>query len=214
MEEEEKVKNQPGEESEQTRTKVGFPQVPEKKSGFNFKIFIILLIILLAIGAGAWYLFGRSNQEIATDNVTPTSEETQMTEEIATPTEEVVDRASVKIQILNGTGISGAAGDLEDNLKKLGYSDFKTGNADNFDHEATEILFGSTVPETVKKEVKGELANVYENVSEGSKSPGDYDITITVGYTKGYKPTPTSKAKATATPTIEPSGTGTPTPTP
>jgi hypothetical protein len=210
MEEEEKEINQSEESVEQARTRVGFPQAPEKKSGFDFKIFYILLIILLAIGAGAWYLFGRSKQEIVSNNLSPTSGEGTVQEESPTPAEETVDRGSIRIEILNGTGMAGVAGNLEEDLKKLGYSDFKTGNADNFSHEATEVAFSSSVPEVVQKEIKGELVSLYETVNEGSSVPEDYDVSITVGFTKGYSPTPTSKPKTTATPAEEPTETPTP----
>lgn len=50
-----------------------------------------------------------------------------------------VNRSDLSIEIQNGSGISGAAGQASTLLKGLGYKVLSTGNADNFDYEQTVV---------------------------------------------------------------------------
>ncbi|MCX7996237.1 MAG: LytR C-terminal domain-containing protein [Patescibacteria group bacterium] len=56
-----------------------------------------------------------------------------------TPTPEV-DRAEIRIKVLNGGGIAGKATEVKNILTDLGYEQVLTGNADNFDYKQTKIL--------------------------------------------------------------------------
>lgn len=60
------------------------------------------------------------------------------------PTSTGLDRASLTIEIQNGSGVAGAATKVSDILKDLGYEISSTGNADNFDYENTVIQVKST----------------------------------------------------------------------
>ena len=48
-------------------------------------------------------------------------------------------KEEVKIKILNGSGVRGKATEIKDILRKKGYAEILTDNADNFDFEITEI---------------------------------------------------------------------------
>src|SRR4030043_754349 len=94
--------------------KVGFPDVskPEKK-GIKNLLFILLPIIFLAIGA---YLFlTKIGKESATIDIsyTPTPLESNLTPTPTIGASEVIDKTTIKIQILNGSGISGAGSSLK-----------------------------------------------------------------------------------------------------
>src|SRR3989344_3619400 len=57
----------------------------------------------------------------------------------ATPTPVEFDRASLSVQVLNGSGVSGEAGRMETYLSDLGYENTEIGNADNSDYQDITI---------------------------------------------------------------------------
>lgn len=207
-------------EENSRRTRVGFPQTSGKKQGKGKVIFIILAILAL-LAVGAWLLLGNRGEEEMADG--PTSTPT-IARSSPTPTQVELDREGVKIQILNGTGISGAAGDLRDELSELGYSDFAVGNASGQSYKNAEVTYGTDVDDEVKEELTSKLEDLYQDVDVKSGSAGDFDIRIITGYPKGHTPTPTEKPTSTSTPspkptsgvslTTTPTTTTTPTPTP
>lgn len=195
------------------RHSVGFPQVQKKKEGSGKKV-VLILVILGVIGAGVWFFLSRQKGEVI-DEITPT-----IGRPTATPSPtlapEPIDRKEVKIQVLNGSGITGAAGSLKDKLENLGYSDIKAGNADKQDYIATNVTFNSSIDSSIRKEILDKLKEIYKEVKEDEQSLKDFDIRITIGYPKGYAPTPTQKPKATLspTPTVKVGTTGSPTTSP
>ena len=48
-------------------------------------------------------------------------------------------KEEVKIKILNGSGVKGKATEIKEILRKKGYVEILTDNADNFDYTVTEI---------------------------------------------------------------------------
>lgn len=55
-----------------------------------------------------------------------------------------LDRSTLKVEILNGSGTAGVAGKVQTILEDLGYTVTRTGNADNFDYEETVINVKAT----------------------------------------------------------------------
>ena len=216
--------------SETSRTRVGFPEQKEPKKFSKKPIVIIVIFLLLALGG--WWLFSGRNKESSLVEDEEASTPTPFKEE-STPTPKVeIDRAAVKIQVLNGTGITGGAGTLKGSLEKVGYSQIDVGNASPQSFTATEVLFGEDVTASVKADIGKILEELYQDVEVKEKSLPKYDIRITTGYPKGYSASPTSKPKITLTPspaatsttptakpptgspTVAPTRTATPTPTP
>jgi hypothetical protein len=198
------------------RTRVGFPHVKEEKKGKGRFIFIILAILALA-AVGAWLIFGKSEEEIVVET-TPTIIEQPTS---LSPTIVQIERGDVKIQVLNGSGIAGAAGDLKEKFEGVGYSDITAGNASAQNYENTEVTFSSGVTDEVKEEITDKLEEIFKGVDVKSGSIAEYDLRIITGLPKGYTPSPT-KAVVTATPsptstsavtgTITPTNSPTPTP--
>lgn len=198
-----------------TRTRVGFPQPKKEKKGGKGTLIFIALAILALVLVGAWLIFGRGeSEEIVEQEVTPTvSEETSSPTPI--PTQVEIDRDEVSIQILNGTGIGGAAGDLQDEMKDLGYSDIEVGNASSQDYETTSVIFSSDLSKEVVDEITDKLKSIYKDVDSETGETDEYDVEIITGYPKNYSPTatPTEKPEATATSIPTPEATETATPT-
>lgn len=180
------------------RTRVGFPKAPEDKKSFNFKIFFILFLVLLLIGIGFWFMMIRNKSLQTTTEETPTPVE-EITE-TATPTPETINRKNVKLQILNGSGISGAAGKLQGVLESAGYSQITVGNADSYSFTTTLVVFDKTVSQDIRDDITDELEKLYGKVETTEKSSARFDAVITIGYPKGFSPSPSSKTSSTPTP--------------
>lgn len=88
----------------------------------------------------------------------------------------------LKIQILNGSGVSGAASKAKTLLEGLGYKEIDTGNANMSDLAQTEIAIKDTKKEYLDLIIK-DLSKSYTAI-EASKalvSTSKYDLVITLG---------------------------------
>jgi hypothetical protein len=88
-----------------------------------------------------------------------------------TPTPTIaINKETIRIKVLNGSGTPGKASAVKDILKEKGYQEILTGNADNFDYEQTEI--------SVKKEKNNLVPMIKEDLKK---------------YTSSFKITPLSE---------------------
>ncbi len=198
------------------RTKVGFPEAPapEEKSGFNFGSIFIFLLVLILLGGAIWFIFFRNQGEITTSDVSETPTVVEEVTNTETPTPVAISKESIKIQILNGSGISGLAGKLQSALETSGYSGIEVGNADNYNYKTTEVAFSDSIPVEIKSDISATLEKLYGSVVTKTNSSSKYDVVVTIGYPKGFTPSPAT-SRTTSTPTITPTTglTGTVTPT-
>jgi len=112
---------------------------------------------------------------------TPISEpETEQPEENADKTE--IKREELKIQVLNGSGIAGAAGKAADFLESLGYKDVKTGNAEKSDYENVYLSIKKE-KESYKELLIGDLEKEYtlSDETETLEASSSYDVVIILG---------------------------------
>lgn len=110
--------------------------MPNKKSNKTTLVLAcILLMILLALGfffrSKITGLFG-SNATVPTPS--PSAYET------SSPSPSSLVRSDWTFEVLNGSGVSGVAKKVAEELQKLGYLVLKTGNADKQTYAKTEIL--------------------------------------------------------------------------
>jgi len=146
-----------------------FNQSPKRS---RFLIYFIISILIIVGAFGAWQFFGVNSEKSKTPEATPTPKEFQLPTETpapeATPTGKLtgapsptatltpkptidsvdkstgLDRSELTVEVQNGSGVAGAAGEASDQLKALGYDVVLVGNADNFDYEKTVIQVKST----------------------------------------------------------------------
>jgi len=199
-------------------------QPPETKKNKTAIIIVIVFVVLALVGS---FLFFRQTQDkgqaenSVLENNTPTP----------TPTEEPkVDKKSVKIQVLNGTGTPGQAADAVEALEKAGYDadNIKTGNAEEFDHKNTTVSYKDGFKDTAD-DIKKALGSAFDDIVIDSTlldEDSEFDIVVTTGgkifeeetTTLTPKPTLTSSSPTpsptTATTTLTPTLTSTPSPTP
>lgn len=201
-----------------TSESVGFPPQaqPKRKSGALKWIALIIVGILLIGGAAFFVLQGSETGE---PEETPSVQginfvETPQPEATTnpTPTAAPINREEISIEVLNGTGITGEAGYLETQLKGIGYTSLKTGNASGGTVSTTTVTFNTSVSKTISDEITAKLEGIYQKVeSKTSSNTGSYDVKIVVGLRKGATPKPASTTKpisASGTPAA--SGTATP----
>lgn len=112
---------------------------------------------------------------------TPTAKPTEAP--TPTPTITAKDKGLIKIQILNGSGTPGQAGQVKNSIVQLGYtsSNITTDNADSSDHKGTTAEFGASVSKDERDEIVKTLKNTFTDVSEKDSSSANYDIIITTG---------------------------------
>lgn len=91
------------------------------------------------------------------------------------------DKSTIKIQILNGSGVEGQAGKLSDLLKEAGYDNITTGNTDNSEQRTT-IIYNKLLQKDMLTEITKAIKNDFPDptLQEASRS-ADYDVIITTG---------------------------------
>jgi len=189
--------------------------VSSKKKKTNM---IIMMVVIVAVVIGGIVIIRQPKKteqaKSATENKEPS------------PTKKPnINKKTVKIQVLNGTGTPGQAGIAVTALKKAGYNtdNIKTANADNFDSTITAIKTKDGFAD-VASDIKDALKTTFDDINIDSASLEDeseFDIIVTTGGEKFEATTPTtsvsptnSEDSTTPTPTVTPTPTSTPSPTP
>lgn len=130
--------------------------IASESSGKPKAKFIITIIavvaVLTGIAVGGVIIYQNAVTSKPTTSPTPTDLPTEVTPSPAaestssaqTETDQPVetgefDPAEISVQILNGSGVPGAAGKVADLIKAADFTDIKTGNASAYDYKETEI---------------------------------------------------------------------------
>jgi len=198
---------------------VSFPTVGgEKKSGGAKTLLIVGILVLVAILGFVIYKSATKKSEDSLLEATPfedlTTPSSEQTIESVTPAPSpaaTVDKAKVKIQVQNGTGITGEAAYLQTQLGGLGYKDIKTGNSTST-VTATTVTFSNTLDSSVVTEITQKLNSIYQTVTSSTSSSSIFDAVIVIGLRKGATPKPSTAP--TTVPSASPTASATPTATP
>lgn len=222
----EEGQNQAQESTQETiqpqEEKVSFPSVGgEKKNGGAKTLLIIGILVLVGILGYVIYKSASSKNEQGNleGNVPYNNLATSSSEATVTPTSTPaaspvasVDKEKLKVQVQNGTGITGEAAYLQNILKDLGFTTVTVGNASSQDNDDTQVSFSSSVPASVVTEITNKLNTTYQTVTKVSSTGTTYDIVVITGLRKGATAKPS--ATPTSSPTPRSSSTATPTATP
>jgi hypothetical protein len=163
----EEVKEMPSEESlpEDTEpkdqelspaTEKPLEEVPPKKAGKkSFMMGFLTATFVFGLGISIFYLVNRLNKQttdepaqVAGTSVAPTP----------TPAPTQLTREEITLEILNGSGVSGAAGEAATTFEDLGYEVSKVGNAE--ETEGNQLYVNPDVEDLVDvllEDVKDEL---------------------------------------------------------
>lgn len=162
----------------------------EVRSGMLGYFFLIAIVaFLIGIGSMAaanFYLlnskpsFNLPFMNTVTATPTPAPEPTRA----PTPTPSAVNKSDISINVLNGSGITGAAAKLETSLDSEGYNVVSRGNADNSDYTDTIIQAKDTVSDDYLDALSEFLSKTYSvspEIETASGSADDADVTIIIG---------------------------------
>jgi PAS domain-containing protein len=132
-------------------------EVPLEKT--NSKLFTAgLIVVLFVFGVTGWvfYLTNRYAEKTTQEEITLEEEITE--EPTAIPTLTQLEREEITLEILNGSGVAGAAGDAAEVFETLGYEVVEIGNADNI--EGNELYVNPDFEDLIDillEDVEGEL---------------------------------------------------------
>jgi hypothetical protein len=162
-------------------------------------VYILLFILIIAASAALFFFrspvinFAKSNLPSSiiskipfiTNEPPASSSPSEQTPSVSptpaptpTPNEEI-DVYDYTIEVLNGSGVAGVAGEVQDLLLENGFTSVKVGNADSSDYTTTQVNTKSTVPEVTINEVRNSLRDYQLEVS--TVDDQDYDIVIILG---------------------------------
>lgn len=179
----------------QTPEKTVLPQMPisvektEKSGGGGWVVWVVVALILGVAGGlgGGYYLWGSQLKPAGDDTTGAMVQELQASpsagakETTPTPGAEV-DRSTILVKILNGSGVSGAASKAKALLEGLGYKDIETGNADRDDYEKTQVSIksgGTAQGERVKADLSKNYT-VADEVGQVAESES-FDVLVILG---------------------------------
>jgi len=192
---------------------VAFPSVNQPKKGGNGAKTILIIGILALTGILGFVIYKSAtnkDEEIITEP-TPFENVVDQTQQIneATPTpmatSSAVSKSEIKIQVQNGTGITGEAAYLETQLKKLGFENISVGNSSTQDQTSTKISLGASVPTSIATEIANKLGTIYQSVSTTTSTNTTYDIVIVTGLRKGSSTSKPTSSPASIIPSASPS---------
>ncbi len=174
-------------DKEESKTTKGSDSQPKNR------VPVIIFVIVGAIGIFIGLLYARQLQkpqdhaESATSGevaeiqpITQLEPENEASEAAVVAAEEV-NLADYKVQILNGTGVVGAADEVRDILEAEGFADFELDNADTYDYVATEILIKESLPAAVYENIDRALNGDYQLEKVTLDQASLYDVIVVVG---------------------------------
>lgn len=191
----------------------------KKNQGFSPTLLVVIIILILVIGT--LLIIGQTKKTQEIKKSSSQEKIVEKKEDILTPTEKPkIDKNTLKIKIINGTGTPGEAGKVASLLTNEGFvkENIKTENADEFNQTITLIKVKEKYQDTAK-EIEKVISSFFEKIKIDSSfldDTDDYDIIITTGGKIYSSPTPIQEKKQNPTPTstLTPTLTNTPTPTP
>ena len=192
---------------------------PQSGNKNNKMAIAVGVVIILAVIIGGTFLLQKTKK-------TEPAKIAVVENKQPSPTEKPkIDKKSVKIQVLNGTGTPGQAGTAVEALKKAGYNpdNIKTTNAKDFDNTVTTITVRTGFEDTAS-DINDVLKSTFSEIKIETTQldeKSEFDIVIVTGGKKFEEITPTTSITnsptpnpTTTTPTLTPSPATTPSPTP
>ncbi|HZE86892.1 MAG TPA: LytR C-terminal domain-containing protein [Methylomirabilota bacterium] len=147
-----------------------------RKPGLIAVFFFILLLIIISLIALYFIGVRSKNSLFAPQTPSPTQTPTAM----PTPTPLPLERSTLQIAILNGSGVPGTAKSISSYLSSLGYTIKVVGNADRFDYRNITVK--------VKKEQRAylpllqkDLSRKFSSVSASVSDDASADADVIVG---------------------------------
>ena len=178
-----------------------FVAVPKKKKAKStLPLLLPVFALLIAVLGGVYYMQMQQNKTFIARGeqvVSPFPTSAQIAAPTPEPTASIssesaaLQKKTTKIQVLNGSRITGQAELGRRQLNAVGYEDVKTGNADSAATTKTLIIFTKNVPDYIRSDIVAQLAKTYEEISTQETESAQYDVIITLGRIIAATPTVT-----------------------
>lgn len=202
----EDTQNQPQTTPQINEERVSFPTVgsQEKKNGGAKTLLIVGILVLIGVlGYVIYKSASGKTEEVLTEPTPYENMAAPQTTATSSPSASIlpspssspsakIDKTKLKVQVQNGTGITGEAAYLQNILKDLGYTNVTAGNSATQNETDTQVSFSSSVPSEVVTEITTKLNSTYETVTKTNMTSTTYDIVIITGLKKGSTPKPTA----------------------
>ncbi|MEK7472707.1 MAG: LytR C-terminal domain-containing protein [Patescibacteria group bacterium] len=155
----------------------------EEKSSYLWIIIPTALLVGALVGGLITYFSGISRLSKEDQTLAPSATVEPAIEPTPTASpSSSLKREQIKLQVLNGSGISGFAGKAKTYLEGLGYKDVMTGNAKTSDFTNTVISVKDSKKELLET-IKTDLSKNYQVTEKTETLPASskYDFVITLG---------------------------------
>ncbi|MFH0749412.1 MAG: LytR C-terminal domain-containing protein [Candidatus Gottesmanbacteria bacterium] len=166
---------------EQPVSPVGYPDISVHKKSPIKGVILWALGVFAIVALIGFIIISASRGGIKMPEIgaKPTPTVTPAPTAVPTP---IVDRKSLKVQVLNGSGIAGVAGTMKTLLEEKGYTVSGTGNAKTYDYANTEIQV-TAEKESFLSILQADLAGSYTigSTAAGLKSSSLYDAVVIIG---------------------------------
>jgi len=125
-----------------------------------------LVIFSLIFGASGWALYFKT--KFYDPSLTPPEAQEETTPEVTGPTQAPTPtppaKSDIKIEVLNGSGVAGAAGKVKTYLEEKGYTVTNTGNADKSSYTTTQLIVAPGFTDTAELLIS-DLSAEYDTAS-------------------------------------------------
>ena len=157
----------------------------QPKRKFPLWIFIILLAVLIGIAVWSFTSSRSSEEEPSVTDILIETSTTDTNVEEAEPEEEL-DRADYQLQVLNGSGVKGAAGKMTGVLEAAGFEDVDTDNASDYDSTGVTIQVKDG-EDQLGDLIEQDLEDDYEKIKvrDSLDDDSEFDAVITLGSQSG-----------------------------
>ena len=161
------------------------PEVVPKKN-HNLIILIILVVFALVSTLAGIYLFIFNNRNKLTETqIIQTSTPAQSPTSSPTPSEMQVDLSVYKVEVLNGTGVSGEAAYVAQLLQGAGFENVKTADASSKGNKKTQIEVKQEILSGIVDAIVGALSSEFDVATQSAVlKVSEFDIRIIVGSRK------------------------------
>jgi LCP family protein required for cell wall assembly len=116
------------------------------------------------------------------DTVTPKTSKKKSSKKSTAPTLDSVSPSQVNVQVLNGSGISGEASQVGDDLTSKGFNVVGTGDAANFDYTDNVIEYAASSDLPAADTLKAELSDV-QVTQDAALTPGTIELIVGSDFT-------------------------------
>ena len=104
----------------------------------------------------------------------------KLAEEETAPAAETIDKSALKVKVLNGSGVSGAAQSGKAAVEAAGFTVDSVGNAKTFNYDSTIVYYTAGNNEKAQLVADG-IADKYETTIEENNAADGFDALVVIG---------------------------------